>query len=197
MTKGRSTIRSEELLDSAVQDDKLDDATKLLAEGGANPNFKGSSGITMLNWAIYNQNLPMVKLLIDKGASVNARNAADRGTRNDESKFAPLQTVFTEKYNSGRKLNHQIAKNILDVLVSAGALEAFVFEKDEKAGETEFKRAFSKGLHWMHATPAEIKAWIKKAKEQVKRGGGRRRRRNTKKITRRRRRQHKTRHRRF
>jgi len=167
MTKGRS----EDLLDSAVQDDKLDDATKLLAEG-ANPNFKGSSGITMLNWAIYNQNLEMVKLLIDKGASVDARNAKDRGTRNDESKFAPLQTVFTEKYNSGRKLNHQIAKNILDVLVSAGALEAFVFEKDEKAGETEFKRAFSKGLHWMHATPAEIKGWIKKAKEQAKRGGG-------------------------
>ena len=168
MTKGRS----DDLLDTAVQDDKIGDATKLLAEG-ANPNFKGSSGITMLNWAIYNQNLEMVKLLIDKGASVNARNAKDRGTSDDESKFSPLQTVFTaKKYGSGRKLNHQIAKNILDVLVSAGALEAFVFEKDEKAGEKEFKRAFSKGLHWMHATPAEIKGWIKKAKGQAKRGGG-------------------------
>lgn len=127
----------------------------------------------MLNYAIYNQNLEMVKLLIDKGASVTARNAAGRGVGLDDKKFAPLQTVFIEKTPNGlRKLNHQIAKNILDVLVSAGALESFVFEKDEKTGETEFKRAFSEGLRWMHATPAEIKGWIDKAKEQAKRSGG-------------------------
>ena len=127
----------------------------------------------MLNYAIYNQNLEMVKLLIDRGASVNARNAAGQGVGFDDKKFAPLETVFIEKTPNGRrKLNHQIAKNILDVLVSAGALESFVFEKDEKRGEEEFERAFSEGLRWMHATPAEIKAWIKKAKEQAKRSGG-------------------------
>jgi ankyrin repeat protein len=53
----------------------LEDAKEAISQG-ANVNVKNDWGLTPLSWAIYNGNVDMAKLLIEKGANVNARSSS-------------------------------------------------------------------------------------------------------------------------
>lgn len=138
-------------LDTAVQDSKIEEARALLA-GGADANFIGASGVTLLNFAVWNQDVNMVKLLLENGANVHARNEGGR-TGDGEDMFTPLQTVFTRRYGNGSELNRNKAKHILFVLIYFGnalsttPIERFIGENEENLG-------------WVNTTPQEIQEWV-------------------------------------
>ena len=140
-------------LDTAVQDRNIEEARALLA-GGADANFIGASGVTLLNFAVWNQDVNMVKLLLRNGANVHARNDGGQ-TGVDEDMFTPLQTVFTRRYGNGSELNRNIAKHILFVLIYyASALSTTHEDIERFIGENEAN------LGWVNTTPEEIREWV-------------------------------------
>ena len=150
---GSATIN--DYLDSAVQDGNIGAATELLARG-ANPNFIGGSGVTLLNFAVWNQDVPMVKLLLKNGSDVNARNLEGRGTGHREVMFNPLQTVFTRAYDNRQQLDRNKAKHILFVLIYYGGALSTSTEDIAR-----FIHENSGGnLGWANTSPEEIQEWV-------------------------------------
>jgi len=150
---GPATIH--EYLDTAVQDGNIGAATELL-RSGASSNFIGSSGVTLLNFAVWNQDVPMVKLLIKNGSDVNARNLEGHGTGDGEDMFNPLQTVFTRAYDNGEQLDRNKAKHILFVLIYYGGALSTSGEDIER-----FIHENSGGnLGWANTSREEIQEWV-------------------------------------
>lgn len=68
----------------ALENQKFDTA-KFLILSGADVNIMNDSGFTPLHWAVMSKNIDLVKLLVSRGANVNA-NAAD----SDKPPITPL-----------------------------------------------------------------------------------------------------------
>ena len=191
-------------LDSAVQDRDIGAATELL-DRGADPNFIGSSGITLLNFAVWNEDRTMIKLLLERGADVNKKNSGEHGLLNDRG-VAPIELVFSQRGWHDRPRNPNEAKGMLRVLIyEGGAIEGLIRDEggEEEGGVEGFIGRFGEGLAWTNTTPQEIREWVAdaagKRRERVllarmkamgKMGGGPRRKRKT--LRKRRHRKHKT-----
>jgi hypothetical protein len=153
MAAGAGADNLNEKLDTVVQENELPEATILL-NAGADPNYKGESGITMLNYAIHNQNVPLVKLLLERGADVHLANDENHGVTEEDSAFTPLETVFIERYGNGTALDPNKAKHILFVLIYYGNALSSVSQEEIVA------RFPPEQIAWLNTTSKEIGEWV-------------------------------------
>jgi uncharacterized protein len=109
-----------------------------LFEAGADPNARYSDGNTLLMKAVKNGNLPVVRILLDYGADINAEDRHNGpflgGTALFMSGFPEITQLLIER---GANVNHRslygetalrIARNlkldeVIEVLIQAGAIE--------------------------------------------------------------------------
>jgi hypothetical protein len=108
----------------------------------------------MLNYAIHNQNVPLVKLLLERGADVHLANDETRGVTEEDSGFTPLETVFIERYGNGTELDRNKAKHILFVLIYYGNGLSSVSDEEIVA------RFPPEQIAWLNTTHKEIGEWI-------------------------------------
>ena len=67
----------------------------LLLSGRAEVNIKGGFEDTPLHWAVYERNIPCLKMLLEHGADINAENSIGR-TPDYYAQSDEVRTIFAD-----------------------------------------------------------------------------------------------------
>ena len=79
------------------------DSVQVMLDKGADPNARGANGASVLSFAVNSKNARLVKLLLARGANVNARDLQNRTALTDASIFSTPEIIATLKQAGAKR----------------------------------------------------------------------------------------------
>jgi len=123
------------------------DVVKLLLDRGANVNAQDSNGFTALHFAVYDSNIPVIKILIEYGADVNIIPDKPYHFDNKYECLSPLKlaekkgnTQIVQMLKSAQSKNNLIAKSEYMLLIAVIDFDAKGVTKNDASRVSEWLR---------------------------------------------------------